>query len=698
MSVPRIWYFYRGGLPADTTIITGGVYPFILGFVRDGAFASSLLIPIQLLYLLKIAEIMPDNIIKSLGVSLKIFFSLLLAIMMADVEFFRYFGFHCNITHLNFLNYTGHISSSFFEFSHPLSMVFELLIFPGLFLFVNLIISIQKFEKVFLSRYSFCISLFILTVGIVVQYVPLKTALITNLTENYNIAFVKHLVFGDEIKSSYSRSIEKILDTLPLDDERKNNQQWMYPDPEYPLLKATTHHLGKLGKLPDAVCNEDKDDDGYALKDDCNDLDENIYPGAYDIPRNGIDEDCSGCDAEPPNVILVHWEGVRAVNVDCIGYSVPSTPRFCDICEENGVLFTNAYCNGTQTRWSLISVYCSILPRLSTEWIFQYNLDLNLLSFPEILRRRGYETIYVHGGNIGFSNKLSRFAGWFETRYDRTNAPIKDMEMFNWGLKDRDLFEFAYSVMENRNDPRPFYMTIATLSMHHPFKLPEKEFEMNEHGDVKNQLSNIANYSDDALGVFLEKVLSNDKLENTIIIVASDHGINWFYPHPEREQNMLWEDLVWIPIALIGKNWNIEPGQKIDEIRQLADIGPTILDRLGIEVPNSFIGHSLLRRFDNRDSRAFFATANGGVSAGIRFRNHKYFTHFDTKKEYLYDIENDREEKFNLSEDPDYKEQRELYNSMVSDVYSQSTELIKENRIWNWEYWIEYENNDRNNN
>ncbi|GJQ48578.1 MAG: hypothetical protein HKUEN01_09640 [Candidatus Kuenenia stuttgartiensis] len=690
MSVPRLWYFYRGGLPADTTILTGGVYPFILGFMRDGAFACSVLIPVQFLYLLKVADIMPDKIIKIFGISLKVFFSVLLAIMMVNVEFFRYFGFHFNSTHFSFLNYTGHISSSFFEFSNPLCMAFELLIFPGIFLFFSLVISIKKFEKVFLSRYSFSISLFILLAGIVVQYVPLKTALITNLTENYNIAFVKHLVFGDEIKSRHSKDIEKILDTLPLNDDRIKNQPWVYPDPDYPLLKATLHHLCKLGKLPEAVCNEDKDGDGYVLKDDCNDYDPNIHPGAYDIPRNGIDEDCSGCDAEPPNIIFVHWEGVRAVNVDCIGYSAPSTPRFCDICTENGVLFTNAYCNGVQTRWSLISVYCSILPRLSTEWIFQYNIDLNLLSFPEILRRRGYETIYVHGGNIGFSNKLSRFAGWFETRYDRTNAPIKDMEMFNWGLKDRDLFEFAYSAMENREDPRPFYMTIATLSMHHPFKLPEKEFEMNDHNDVKNQLSNIAIYSDDALGDFLEKVLSSEKLENTIIIVTSDHGINWFYPHPEREQNILWEDLVWIPIALIGKNWNIDTGQKISEVRQLADIGPTILDRLGIEIPNPFIGHSLLRRFKNRDARAFFATANGGASAGIRFKNHKYFTHFDSKKEYLYDIENDREEKFNLCEDSRYKEQLELYNSMVSDVYSQSTELIKDDRIWNWEYWIEY--------
>ena len=48
--------------------------------------------------------------------------------------------------------------------------------------------------------------------------------------------------------------------------------------------------INNTGGDPD----KDYDGDGFALKDDCNECNTSINKGAYDIPGNGIDEDCSG--------------------------------------------------------------------------------------------------------------------------------------------------------------------------------------------------------------------------------------------------------------------------------------------------------------------------------------------------------------------------------------------------------------------
>lgn len=99
-------------------------------------------------------------------------------------------------------------------------------------------------------------------------------------------------------------------------------------------------------------------------------------------------------------------------------------------------------------------------------------------------------------------------------------------------------------------------------------------------------------YSDRQFEMFLSRLAQTFDLSNTLIILTSDHGESFSHGFLGHDGPHLYEPLVRIPLIIkMPGNAN---GKSIDMRVEQIDIAPTILDLIGIQVPEWMEGRSLL--------------------------------------------------------------------------------------------------------
>jgi arylsulfatase A-like enzyme len=78
------------------------------------------------------------------------------------------------------------------------------------------------------------------------------------------------------------------------------------------------------------------------------------------------------------------------------------------------------------------------------------------------------------------------------------------------------------------------------------------------------------------------------------------------------------------------------------------DLWPTITDICGIPINPLWQGRSLLGNFPEQDRRAYFSRRG---TLGLREGRFKYLWDYDSRTEYLFDLEEDPGELHNLSKE-----------------------------------------------
>lgn len=265
-----------------------------------------------------------------------------------------------------------------------------------------------------------------------------------------------------------------------------------------------------------------------------------------------------------PNIIIILLEGCGGVFTE-IGGRTDITPNLNKLTKE-GIYFTNCYGNTWRTDRGTV---CALSGYPSFPTMSVMKIPSKSRTLPNIARtlqkERGYNTSYLYGGDINFTNMRSYLiSGGFENLTWMKDYSVEEQKTAQWGVRDDITFKTLYQMATNSETP--FLIGYSTLSSHVPWDVPIHHFD--------DEVINSFYYLDQCIGEFINNLRKSKAWKNTLVVMLPDHGI----PHngvDESSSLMNHIPMIWVGGA-------VKKPVQIEKVCNQTDLPATLLGQLGI--------------------------------------------------------------------------------------------------------------------
>jgi len=366
-----------------------------------------------------------------------------------------------------------------------------------------------------------------------------------------------------------------------------------------------------------------------------------------------------------PNIVLISLDTLRADHLGIAGYRRDTSPNLDELATQ-GLWFETAVAQSPWTRPSHYSILTGTNPtkhgvtqpvqRTKGTWVS------SVPTLAEVLRDRGYATAaYTGQGSISAEFGFYRGFDFYNESSGKEHECISDAPR---------VFSQAQRWLADHSD-RTFFLFVHTYEPHRPFCDEHFIDQESITGDHSKRTA-IARYDGDIrrtdmyLGQLLNTLRSEGLLENTIVVVTSDHGENLGEHDPignKSHGHNLYDELLLVPLLFAGGPVRPYAGRVSKQVRSI-DIFPTVLELAGFPVPDHVDGLSLLplaqgQAEQERDAYSG-ATTYGPQLESVRSRGWKLIRTLGPHaveggqptgpKAQLYDLEADPGERLNLAQ------------------------------------------------
>ncbi|MEF8842812.1 MAG: sulfatase [Haloarculaceae archaeon] len=333
------------------------------------------------------------------------------------------------------------------------------------------------------------------------------------------------------------------------------------------------------------------------------------------------------------NVLVFVSDALRPDHLSCYGHHRPTSPAL-DQLASDGVLFENAFSQAIWTVPSSGSILTSQYPLTHSCLSLDRKLSEHSPPLSVPLKNRGFETGLVTD-MFQIQEKRGFGRGFDSYRYLPGQGRGRGID------SPETVADEAIDWLE-RNADEDFFLFVWTSATHTPYQTPrEPEYADPSHhidGSVRSLMGldrehvehvrdlydDTITYADDQFGRVVDALRELEVYDDTHVVFTADHGevfdeharfeharfdslLKKLIPQNIQDDKQIFEpgshvghqallpfdELVRVPLVMKFPEGEFA-GERVDHSAQTIDIGPTIFDTMGAEVPETMQGESLL--------------------------------------------------------------------------------------------------------
>jgi len=356
----------------------------------------------------------------------------------------------------------------------------------------------------------------------------------------------------------------------------------------------------------------------------------------------------SGIAAERPayNVVLITLDTVRPDHLGCYGYTSIQTP-YIDRLAGSGARFTQAFTPVPVTLPAHTSLLTGIFPLATGVHDFMGNrVPPGTGTLARILHDHGYSTAAFIGAPV-LDSRFGLDQG-FDTYFDHFKLAGREEVHLDTMKRPGDQVVDEAQRWLNHHPPQPLFLWVHLYDAHSPYRPPGPYAERYRGRPYDGEIA----FADAQVGRLVTTLSRQGILEKSLVVLASDHGES-LGEHGEKTHGFFIYNAT-LHVACIIKVPGDAPRVVTDEV-SLVDVMPTVLQGLGIPIPASVQGRSLLSLVAGRAAEGasnlyaecYPPLLHFGWNS-LRSLQSRGWKYIETTRPELYDTRTDPKESKNL--------------------------------------------------